>query len=360
MGSLIRVSAVCVFALLASSADRSLAQAPESAADGGEQRVIVLRPPAQDAERTDAFNRLWAELHIHGFDASALDRDAGDNPAGTLTDLATSSSAVGAFAFARRDSGLSLEVVLVDRASGQVSPRRLPFAATSDAASLIAVRAVDMLRASLQEFPEPEPTEPPPAQTAPQAAGLEPEDFAPPTAAGPDIAPRDHAFTLAAEGTLIWPGSKFSVGFGPALGFLHRPLPWFQWGVWVGGVFGASYTAASNGRATVQQELGFLEARASLVRTHGFELAALAGAGAFFIQAKGEPNQPRLPKRDTVWSGLATVGVHAEQSLGGDFAIGLSARAIALVPSLGVAIADQSAKIQLPALQVSLGLSVGF
>jgi hypothetical protein len=358
VGSLIRVSAVCVFALLAVSADKSRAQAEAAAANGGGGRVLVLRPPADDPERTDAFNRLWAELHIHGFDAHALEREAGENPATMLTALVQESGAVAAFAFVRRDGALSLEAVLTDRTSRQTSLRRLAFPAGSDAASLIAVRAVDLLRASLQELPEPE-RAPEPAQS-PVPAEPEPAEAAPPpAAAAPDIAPRVHTFTLAAEGTMIWPRSKISVGFGPALGLFHRPLPWFQWGVWVGGVFGSSFDA-STGSASMQQELGFLEARASLFRSAGFELAALAGGGAFFLQAKGTPRLPRTPAQDSVWSALATLGLHAEQSLGGDFALGLSARAIALAPSLGVAIADQRATVRLPALQASLGLSVGF
>jgi hypothetical protein len=364
------LSAVCVLALCVISPGRpAVAQAPQPAAEGGRdpgategaaadgsdsrRNVVVVRPPAQDAARTDAFNRLWAELHIHGFSGETVEREPGDDPTATLSELATERSALAAFAFVRRESALSLEVVLVDRATGQTIPRRLPFAAgSSDAASLIAVRAVDLLRASLQEFPDPEPE---PAPDPEPASPVEP----PPSAAGPDVAPHEHAFSLAAEGILIWPGKDFSVGFGPALGLLHRPLPWFQWGVWVGGVFGTSYDAAT-GSASVRQELAFLEARAMFLRTSGFRLGAAAGAGAFFLQAKGDPRAPRQPEQDSVWSGLLALGLHAEQSLGSDFALGLSARALALAPALGVAIAGERAKLQLPVLQVSLGLSVGF
>jgi hypothetical protein len=368
VGRFVRLSAVCVLALCVVSPERTaVAQAPQPAAESGRdssatdgaaadssetrRNVVVVRPPAQDAARTDAFNRLWAELHIHGFAGETVEREPGDDPTATLSELATERSALAAFAFVRRDSALSLEVVLVDRTTGQTIPRRLPFAAgSSDAASLIAVRAVDLLRSSLQEFPESEPA------PEPEPAGpVEP----PPSAAVPDVAPREHAFSLAAEGTLIWPGKDFSVGFGPALGLLYRPLPWFQCGVWVGGVFGTSYDAAT-GSASVRQELGLLEARAMFLRVSGFRLGVTAGAGAFFLQATGAPRQPRLPEQDSVWSGLLAVGLHAEQSLGSDFALGLSARALALAPALGVAIAGERAKLQLPVLQVSLGLTVGF
>jgi hypothetical protein len=355
------VAALCAF----SSERTAGAQASEPAAASGSERtatsesselassvtVLVLRPPAEDAERTDAFNRFWAELHIHGFDADVIDREAGDDPPATLAELATERSAFAAFAFVRRESTLSLDVVLVDRATGQTSPRRLPFAAgSSDAASLIGVRAVDLLRASLQEFPDPV------APAAPSPATVEPSPL---SAAAPDVAPRDHAWTLAAEGTLLWAGTSYSVGFGPALGLLHRPLSWFQWGVWFGGAFGTSLDAET-GSASVQQELGFLEARASIVRTGGFSLAVLAGAGAFFLQARGSVREPLRPERDSVWSGLLALGLHVEQSLGGDFALGFSARALALAPKLGVAIAGYRVPLQLPAVQASLGLSVGF
>jgi hypothetical protein len=140
---------------------------------------------------------------------------------------------------------------------------------------------------------------------------------------------------------------------------LHRPAPWFQWGLWVGGVFGTSY-AATNGTATVQQELGLFEARAAFLRAGGFRLGVTAGAGAFLLQAKGTQVAPRMPEQDSVWSALLALGLHAEQSLGSEFALGLTARALALAPALGVAIAGERGKVHLPALQVSLGLSVGF
>ncbi len=336
--------------LVASSARAQSTRANET--DPGSHAALVLRPPEQDPVRTDAFNRLWAELRIHGFDVEAIDRDAGVDPLATLTELATERSAFAAFAFVRRDSGLSLEVVLVDRGTGQTSRRRLAFAAgSSDASSLIAVRAVDLLRASLIEFPEPEPEleEPPPPAPPPP----------PPPAAPPEVAPRDYRFRLAAEGTLVWPGSHFSVGFGPALGLMHRPWPWFEWGVWFGGAFGTSFDAV-RGSASVQQELGFLEARVAFLRVQGFRLSVVGGGGAFFLQARGSVSQPLVSEEDSVWSGLFALGLHADQSLGGDFALGLSARALALAPALGVAIAGEMQKMQLPALQASLGLSVGF
>jgi hypothetical protein len=343
------------------------AQAPPPAAHSGNastaedasvnrKTVLVVRPPAQDVARTDAFNRLWAELHIHGFEADAIDRELGDEPSALLTEWAAERSALAAFAFTRRDATLSLEVVLVDRTSGQTSPRRLAFVAgTSDAASLIAVRAVDLLRASLQDFPEP-PNPPAAPEPEPESA---PAEEMPLSAAAPEVARREHAWTLAAEGTLLWPGRHFSVGFGPAFGVLHRPVSWFQRGLRLGGAFGTSFDA-QRGSASVQQGLGFLEARALIVETHGFSVAVLAGGGAFFLQASGTVQSPLTPQDDSVWSSVFTAGLHLEQSLGGDFALGLSGRALALVPALGVAVLGERERLQQPALQVSLGLSVGF
>jgi hypothetical protein len=354
----VRIATVCIaFAsALAWTGLRAAAQSTRAnEIDPSSYTVLVLRPPEQDPLRTDAFNRLWAELRIHGFDVQAIDRDAGDNPFATLTEIATEHSAFAAFGFVRRDTGLSLDVVLVEQATGQTSRRRLAFSAgSSDASSLIAVRAVDLLRSSLIEFPEPEPElEPPPAPPPEQVE--EPPPAAPP----PDVAPREHTFRLAAEGTLLWPGSQLSVGFGPALAVLHRPWSWFEWGAWIGGVFGTSFDG-ERGTATVQQELGFLEARAAFIRIQGFSLAVAAGAGVFLLQAHGTVRQPLVPEEDSVASALFTLGLHADQSLGGDFALGLSARALALAPALGVAIAGERAKMQLPAFQASLGLSVGF
>jgi hypothetical protein len=103
-----------------------------------------------------------------------------------------------------------------------------------------------------------------------------------------------------------------------------------------------------------------VEARAAFIRIQGFSLALAAGAGVFLLQAHGTVREPLVPEEDSVASALFSLGLHADQSLGGDFALGLSARALALAPALGVAIAGERAKLQLPALQASLGLSVGF
>jgi hypothetical protein len=362
------ITLVWAFSALALNA-AAVAQPPEAAADSGGQPatgtaavnagelepsrariVVLLRPPADDAALTDAFNRLWAELHIHGFFGEAFDREPGEDPPATLTELATERAAVAAFAFVRRDAALSLEVVLVDVHSGQTTPRRLGFAAGTDAAGLIAVRAVDLLRASLQEFPES-------AEPAPEPEVVpEPEGAPPRRSEAPSDSPR--AWSLAAEGTLVWPGSRFSVGFGPAIGVFHRPLLWFQWGVWLAGpVFGTRFDA-ERGSATVMQELGLAEARFTFLRVQAFQLALLAGAGAFLLQAEGDPRAPLRSERDSVWSSLFVAGIRAEQGLGEHFALGLSARALAFAPALGVAILGERAPLQQPALQISLGFSV--
>jgi len=315
--------------------------------------VVLVRPAASDAELTDAWNRLEAELHIHAFEARTQEVELGADPAATLRRLGSDAGAVAAFGFVRGDGTASLEVVLLERGTGNTTSRRLPLARGSDAASLIAVRAVDLLRSSLQEFPEEEvEPEPPPAPPEPPPSAAAPARPAEPVGA--------RAFSIALEGALVWPGSRFGVGFGPALAVFHHPLSWFHWGVWITGpVFGMNLETG-NGSATIHQELGLLEARVLLFRAGQLEVDALVGGGLWLLQASGRARQPLQSEDDEVWSGVLEAGVHAEQGLGAGFALGLSVRALGQVPGLGVALAQERAAFQQPALQAALGVALGF
>jgi hypothetical protein len=316
--------------------------------------VVLVRPSASDAELTDAWNRLEAELHIHAFEARTQELELGSDPAATLRRLGSEAEAVAAFGFVRRDGVPSLEVVLLERGTGNTTSRRLPLARGSDAASLIAVRAVDLLRSSLQEFPEQEVAEPepPPAPPGPPPAAASPSRPAEPVGA--------RAFSIALEGAFVWPGTRFGLGFGPALAVFHHPSPWFHWGVWITGpVFGMRLETDS-GSATIHQELGLLEARVLLFRAGQLEVDALVGGGLWLLQASGRAREPLRSEDDAVWSGVLEAGLHAEQGLGAGFALGLSVRALGQLPGLGVALARERAAFQQPALQGALGVALGF
>ena len=159
---------------------------------------------------------------------------------------------------------------------------------------------------------------------------------------------------------MLWTGARFGVAFGPALGVFHHPAGWFRWGLWVAAPVVGTQLETGSGSASVRQELGFLEARFSVLRTGRFDLGLQGGGGVYLLQASGHPRAPLQSEDDAVWSGLVALGLHAEQGLGAGFGLGLSVRAIGLVPGLGVAVARERQELSLPLLQASLGVVVGF
>lgn len=326
---------------------------------GQAQAVVLIRPGSGDAVQSDAFNRLLGELHIHGFEAQIVERDPGGDPVAMLTELVRKRAALAALQFVRNDQQLWLAVVHIERETGEVLLHRLDLDNTNaDAANLIAVRAVDLLRAGLLSVPEPEQR----AEPAPVSHVAAPAAVQQPSAASARVpeAPVATRWSLAIEGDVLWAGDRLGVGYAPALGVFHHPHARFQWGVWLAGpTFGTGLTV-STGRASVWQETALIEARAAFVRVHGFGLAATASAGAFFLQARGSVRAPLVAERDAVWSGAFALGLRAEQRLGATVAIGLSVRAVALVPELGVAILNERAPLQFPLLRSALGLVVAF
>ncbi|MET0390260.1 MAG: hypothetical protein ABW321_30090, partial [Polyangiales bacterium] len=138
-----------------------------------------------------------------------------------------------------------------------------------------------------------------------------------------------------------------------------RPIHWLHVGIQVAGPIAGARITNNNGRATIHQELAWLEARLVWLRAGDLQLALLLGGGAYFAQAYGEVSSPLTSRDDSVWSWLMNAGAHADYALSNRFSITLAVRALALLPRTGVAIDTDTAIIDLPALETSLGLAIG-
>ncbi|HKU41599.1 MAG TPA: hypothetical protein VJR89_25755 [Polyangiales bacterium] len=318
----------------------------------GAQSVVVLAPPESDAELTDVAHRIEAELHLHGFEAIARSAGIGPNPAAALRGAAHEASAFAAIGFTRDAGEAAVHVWLIDQRSGAEAFRSLTLAPrTSDAPNLVAVRAVDLLRAATQDFPKTEP------EPEPEPEVVAPSEAEPPETEAPDIPlPPERPWSIALSGTLQWAGSQYGLTYGPALGVFHRPLSYVQWGVWIGApVLGQSITTPS-GTASVHRGQVVAELRLRALRVAGFSLSPLAGAGMAVLQADGDRVAPLEAKSDAVFGAVAALGLHLEQRLGAGFGLGLSFRALAHLPALGVQVASAEAPLQQPVLEAALGV----
>jgi hypothetical protein len=311
--------------------------------------VLLVAPKQDDPKLVDAFHRVEAELHIHHFETLLEDADLEAAGAPSLGTLAERRHALAAIAFSLRAGQTQVDIWLLDRTTGESRVRTLDAGQGADAASLIAVRAVDLLRVNLGELVPEEPAapEPKPHETA---ADSEPS---PPTAA------EERAFWLYADGCILRPGSAFGFSFGPALAFMYRATPWLHVGVNVAVPLTAMTLETPNGNPSLQQEFATLEVRLPFLRAGRFSAAPLVAVGAYFLQARGHAMAPLIPQNDNVAAMLLSAGAQAEVRLWPRVSVNLSVRGLALLPRLGVKVVDYPEVIDPVALEAQVGVGVG-
>jgi hypothetical protein len=309
--------------------------------------VVLVSPQQEDPMLIDAFHRLEAELRIHHFDTLLVTTDLEAAGAPSLSRVAEQHHALAAIALSRRAGQTTLDLWLVDRTSGESQLRTLEAGQGTDAASLIAVRAVDLLRASLGEFDPDRPATPADEQPS------EPEP-------APQLtAPSDVALWLYVEGCMLRPGADFGSSFGPALALMYRATPWFHVGLSLAVPLSAMTIDTSSGSASVHQQLASAELRLPILRAGAFAAGPLVALGAYFLQASGRATPPLMSVDDSVWSLLLSLGAQAEFRLLPRIALSLSVRAVFLAPRLGVQVDKDSVTIEQPALEAALGVAVG-
>lgn len=132
----------CVVAALLSSV--------EARADDPRATIVLVDPG-----NAPIASRLREEIESLGLSVDLV--PAGD-PSVALEDRARAADAIGAIRLTGGGSG-SVEMTIVDRATGKTVSRRLAIAMPSDPASaeLVATRTVELLRASLMELEAPHP-----------------------------------------------------------------------------------------------------------------------------------------------------------------------------------------------------------
>lgn len=313
------------------------------------QRVVLVRPENDNPVLVDAFNRLAAELEIHHFETQVVEQDVGPSPSEALAEIAQRSGALASIALVQESEHTSVQVWLADRVSGKTTMRTIDVGRGPDTSSVLAIRAVDLLRASLQEF---EPGERPP----PDVVNVDPRPI-PPAVSELTAEPED-ALTLRAGALSLVEGTAFGFAFGPTLGVWHRTGIVEVGLVGAGPLVGARYTSEL-GSATLRQELAWLESRVRFFHSGRVTLGTSLGAGAYFLQADGQALPPLESRSDRVWTGFGALGLHAEFSLFTRVAAGIGLRAIGLWPRVGVAVDRTSAVLSPVVGEASATLAVG-
>jgi hypothetical protein len=295
--------------------------------------VALVRPSTSTASTAEAMNRIQGELTAEGFDVILVDApivltDAPDNPAAAASPDRDAIASIELVVDARDRSA---ELRVMDRLTNKAVVRRAIIEAPEGPqfAQVLAVRAVELLRASLVEVLVL--SHPPPVAVPPAAAKVAVERARTWTESSLDLK-RSPAFGFDAGAAVL---AGFG-GIGPAMvGVLRlrRALGRsFQLRVTAAGLGTQPTVRASSGSASISQDLGLVEVLFTPLPDRVVRPVVSLGAGPFFIAVDGQATSPFSPAQSTGWSAAFDAGVGAEVHLGRHFDLSAEAHAFITRP----------------------------
>jgi hypothetical protein len=332
------------------------AHAVDAAAEGGRSSVALVRTADSDKLLREATTRLRAELHEAGFDVIEVESAPGDPRAG-VEEASARSQSFATIAINRAGSGALADAWISDHVTGKTVVRRLQVGGNSNAANVLAIRVLELLRASLLEV-----AAPPQGSETPPSAPSDVLGWVEPTMPSKAPAERDVLEGPALGVGVLGLHSLRGIGLalGPTVHVSHGvDRHFFGRLVLTGPLVGPSVDA-SGGSASVRQQFISLEMGWA---TASRPLGAFAwiGGGAFLLQTTGVAVPPYHSTNDNVWSFLATAGVGGIARLGKRVAVTSEVSVLGLVPQPVVVIASHEAGTAgSPSLAGSIGLLVSF
>jgi hypothetical protein len=282
-------------------------------------RVAVLLGGPEDAQRLEIETRLRSELRIAGFDIVLV--DAGAAGRDSLEQAVKSTGSFAAIGVVRQE-GLGADVWVVDHVTGKAVQRRIVFGgASDDAAAIFAIRAVELLRASLLELTEPHPSR----GTIPPA----PELRAWVTPPRKTTASASHEAHVGAA-LLAGPGG-IPPSFAPFVQGSWEPLP-----TWAGGVEALGPALASldgrEGEARVDQEFVTAFVRVQPWRSRWIAPFARLSLGAYHLGASGRAKEGYASQGGSTWALATAPGMGLKTNGPGPLSLLASLDAFLLTP----------------------------
>lgn len=290
--------------------------------------VALVRHEGADPTIAEALHRIRGELIAEGFDVSEVDPPQeptapGEGEIPETGTLATIDLSV--------DHGTHLaELRVVDHLTNKIVIRRtrVEDSDTPHTAEVLAVRAVELLRASLLEL---------------LLEAGRPASGNPATVVGARQASQWAAQGLQAERASNWgveAGACVLADFGgipPALLGLVRvrralvgPL---SVRVTVAGLGTQPRVEAAAGSARVGEDVGLLEVLATPWRKAIVHPLVSLSAGLLYASAFGQPNPPYVGRESARWAAAVDGGIGAETMLGRHFAVSLETHGLLADPS---------------------------
>jgi hypothetical protein len=330
-------------------------------------RVVVV----EDGDRAthEATARLRAELAAAGFDVQSRPAH-GDHARDDVEQDAASpqSEGVATVRLVRDPSTHATELWVSDRLTGKTLVRRVG-ADPERAPRIVALRGVELLRASLLELASPPHDDAPPETPAmtkpppPEIARLVAPAPAAPEAPAPlarsaawiERAAVDAGVAMLASTNHLGPAAAPSFG-----AWLALPASFALRVQLVGPAFQSGLSNAA-GTAVVRQELASVDL-AWIVPVRGVLAPFVTlGGGPYHLHVQGTATAPYASASDDVWAALGAAGVGAAIRLAPAVSIALEGRALGLAPRPAVTLGgERVATAGAPSLLGSASLVASF
>jgi hypothetical protein len=325
--------------------------------------VVLVRERGADAVVERAEVRLAAELRAAGFTVDEQTAESADDARKLVEDA----DARGPFAtvlLRRARAGAATDVWVADHVTHKTVVRRMSARGAGDAADRgLALRVVELMRASLVEGlvlppPEEEPDTPAPAPVPPP-----PADVAAWTreAVREPPAPEGGTVDVALGVAGAFAGPDVGLAVAPELRVAWRPSR--TWSIAVLGAlpaFGAR-VAASQGNATVRQELAIVEAAFEPALVDWIRPYVAAGAGGYHLDATGYASAPYSSGAADAWSALLAAGIGARLRLTGSTWLAFDVRELVALPRPVIAFAGDTVAVAMrPGTLAGMTLAVTF
>ena len=326
-----------------------------------ERRVVLLRPSATDEVTTMALARIKGELIAAGFEVTMVPQRE-ELPTRSLVETAASElSPLAVFAIfhdrARIGTSSTAEIWVSDRLVDRTSVERMRLDSDEPdrGATVLAVRAVELLKASLAEFwTVPERPRPPPSPPEQRPIVIaKPPPLARRPALNEGVAAQAAVGMLHSFGEIgpVWT-PVLQISYGTADGIGAR--------LTFGGLGSSATLAAPAGTAQVQQQFGTAEGFIMSRLSGPVQFFGTAGLGAYHLSVDGTATFPyRAKPTADAWSLLAGAGIGIAAEVYPQVALHLEGRALWALPPAQVRFDEITiGRTNWPLLLASLGIGV--
>jgi len=312
--------------------------------------VLLLRTEDASQQNLEALNRLQGELSLHGFRVVVVEAPSSPGPE-ELERLADEHQAVASVGFSSTETENSslgpVDIWISDRVTGTTSKRTIQPGRGKDAPGVLAVRALELLRASLRAShaaPAPEDV----VGAHPKRAKRSVRELSEPP-------PQTNYFFLSAAGAFTWALPDGAPSGGPELGFgYHRK--WAAMGlVMIGPTMSeAVHTPGGLFRSTTFSALA--EPGLFAFRTEALALELFSSLGATYLSVDGEALSPYEGRTDTAWLFTLGGGLAAHLQLTHRLHLTVRARALQLLPRPKIQLIESAKLLGSPLFASAVGL----